>query len=482
MSSEQVNNANKGTAEDCRDRGSSMLRSGDYAGALKMLDKSLRLFPLPGVDKLRDQALNGLKAQQRQSSSANQNDSNRYSGNGASSGRSTTNGTSSNSNSSSSTSSKAPGEGTRKFTPEQEAGSKKIMQLSKKSHYEVLGVGRNAGANEIKKAYRKLQVKYHPDKNSAPTAEAACKAINTAYDVLTDPEKKSVYDQVGHENAEQAMNNGGGGGGGFPGGFGGGGFGGFPGGGGMRFSSTGDISPEDLFNLFFNGQAGGFRTQRGGGGHRSSRSEYFRHNDRGSRGQHTHSRQSSSRGSGNTDEEGGGKSTLFNLFQLLPILCFFLMSLSSWGTETHRLPYSISKTQYHPVRIETNLGGTMPGIPYYVTHDLYNLRNKGRLSKMDAFEIEKNVGKEYWQTLQTDCSKEKQRNAVSTIIYILTFVRVLIFIRILILMVALQVSHDFIDSSYLGTNNFSRSIRLSVFCTHHVYITAFHEQESPQKR
>lgn len=406
MSSEQVNNANKGTAEDCRDRGTSLFRSGDFAGALKMLEKSLRLFPLPGVDKLRDQALNGLKAQQQQSSGGNQS-----ANKGGNSSGTTSNGTTS---SNAGKSSKAPGGGTsRKFTPEQEAGSKKIMQLSKKSHYEVLGVGRNAGGNEIKKAYRKLQVKYHPDKNSAPTAEAACKAINTAYDVLTDPEKKSVYDQVGHENAEQAMNNGGGGGG-FPGGFGGGGFGGFPGGGGMRFSSTGDISPEDLFNLFFNGQSGGFRTQHGGGGgQRGSRSQYFRHNNRGSRASNENSRPSSSRGSGNAEEEGGGKSTLFNLFQLLPILMFFLMSLSSWGGETHRLPYSISKTQYHPVRIDTNLGGTMPGIPYFVTHDLYNLRNRGRLSKMDALEIEKNVGKEYWQNLQTDCSKEKQRNAVS---------------------------------------------------------------------
>jgi hypothetical protein len=89
----------------------------------------------------------------------------------------------------------------RQYTQEQEAGSKKIIALSKKSHYEVLCVPRNANENDIKKAYRKLALKFHPDKNSAPSSEAAFKAINAAMDTLSDKNKRDIYDQVGHDAA-----------------------------------------------------------------------------------------------------------------------------------------------------------------------------------------------------------------------------------------------------------------------------------------
>ncbi|HLD26439.1 MAG TPA: DnaJ C-terminal domain-containing protein [Patescibacteria group bacterium] len=66
-------------------------------------------------------------------------------------------------------------------------------------YYSILGVSRNAGADELKSAYRKLALKWHPDRNKTPEATEKFKTINQAYEVLSDTKKKSMYDQIGHE-------------------------------------------------------------------------------------------------------------------------------------------------------------------------------------------------------------------------------------------------------------------------------------------
>src|SRR6266540_4784215 len=72
--------------------------------------------------------------------------------------------------------------------------------MAQRDYYEVLGVTRTAPLEEIKKAYRKLALKYHPDKNSGDsTAEVKFKELSEAYEVLSDPEKRRLYDQYGHE-------------------------------------------------------------------------------------------------------------------------------------------------------------------------------------------------------------------------------------------------------------------------------------------
>ena len=75
---------------------------------------------------------------------------------------------------------------------------------AKRDYYEVLGISRSADAAAIKKAYRKLAKKYHPDNNAGnPAAEEKFKEIAEAYDVLSDPEKKKLYDQFGHAAFDQ---------------------------------------------------------------------------------------------------------------------------------------------------------------------------------------------------------------------------------------------------------------------------------------
>ena len=98
--------------------------------------------------------------------------------------------------------------------------------MSNQDYYETLGVARSATDDEIKKAYRKLAMKYHPDRNpDDKAAEEKFKEVQKAYDTLSDKEKRAMYDQYGHAAFEQGAGAGGFGGfGGFGGGFGGQGF------------------------------------------------------------------------------------------------------------------------------------------------------------------------------------------------------------------------------------------------------------------
>ncbi len=122
--------------------------------------------------------------------------------------------------------------------------------MSKRDYYEVLGVAKGAGADEIKKSYRKIAMQFHPDRNPGDkAAEEKFKEAAEAYDVLSTPDKKAQYDRFGHAGVGGAA---------------GGGFGGQ---GGMRmediFQNFGDVFGDDMFGSFFGGGGG-----RGGGGRR----------------------------------------------------------------------------------------------------------------------------------------------------------------------------------------------------------------------
>jgi molecular chaperone DnaJ len=122
----------------------------------------------------------------------------------------------------------------------------------KRDYYEILGVTKSAAADEIKKAYRKVAMQFHPDRNPGDkAAEEKFKEAAEAYEVLSDADKKAQYDRFGHAGVN------------------GNGRGGFGGGSGNMediFSQFGDIFGDDMFGSFFNG---GQRSSRGGGGSRA---------------------------------------------------------------------------------------------------------------------------------------------------------------------------------------------------------------------
>src|SRR6476660_7167084 len=113
---------------------------------------------------------------------------------------------------------------------------------TKRDYYEVLGVTRSASDDDIKKAYRKLALQYHPDRNKAPEATERFKEATEAYQVLSDAEKRSMYDRYGHSAVDRGQ------------------------GGTVDFSNFVGLSIEDLFESFFGtpgGRGARQRVQRG---------------------------------------------------------------------------------------------------------------------------------------------------------------------------------------------------------------------------
>jgi DnaJ family protein B protein 12 len=122
----------------------------------------------------------------------------------------------------------------KEFTQEEVQICRGILNAT--DYYEMLGVGRDAGEKELKKAFRKKAMKIHPDKNNAPKAIEAFQKINAAMACLSDPTKRRQYDQVGTAAAFEKKEQAGGGGGHH----------------GHHFQQE-FVNPEDIFNHFFFG-------------------------------------------------------------------------------------------------------------------------------------------------------------------------------------------------------------------------------------
>lgn len=133
-----------------------------------------------------------------------------------------------------------------------------------KDYYKILGLKRNASDDEIKKAYRKLALKFHPDKNKSPEAEEKFKEVAEAYEVLSDKKKKEIYDQYGEEGLKGSSGGGSGGGGSGP-----------------QFTYTFHGDPRATFTQFFgtDNPFENFFTMGGLGGHGGGPNLFFMDDD-----------------------------------------------------------------------------------------------------------------------------------------------------------------------------------------------------------
>lgn len=211
-----------------------------------------------------------------------------------------------------------PQRDSRPFTPEQAAEVKRIN--SQKDLYSVLGLARNADENQIKKAYKKMAIKVHPDKNSAPGSDEAFKQVSRAFSILSDPQKKAAYDQYGDDSDA-------------------------PNAGVQRRYYQEEFDPADIFNQVFGaGFTPGARVYTfGPGGFRQAG------------GRHHHQ---------TTDAE-----TRNSFLQLLPLLILLAMSLFNFPS-TPKAVFSLHKSgRYDVERTTDRMNNVVPGIPYFVESD-----------------------------------------------------------------------------------------------------------------
>lgn len=244
-----------------------------------------------------------------------------------------------------------------KATKEQEELVQRV--LKSKDFYDTLGVSIGATQDEIKKAYRKLALKLHPDKNHAKGAEEAFKVLATAFDCLNNSEKKTRYDASGRENPTQAP----------------------PRAYTQQYYSA-DVDAEQIFNMFFGGDFGppmnaqnhqrrfGLRRER----HRYQPQENNAHNTQ------------------------PGWATLIHI---LPVLFLFMATFMSGGQD--QSPFSLNRNYLYKDQILTERG-----VPYFV-HDVQNFVRQYPERSYQRHQIERQVDSSVRRHLQSECQEEKLR-------------------------------------------------------------------------
>jgi len=334
---------------------------GDREKAKRLAKKSIKLYP----SKLAQDLLNILEADSCYEDHQNQRQTN---GN-----HSHTNGDSARTSADSPDSSgprqrrpqeKQPEPEAGSYTPDQADAVKRVRKCN--DYYEILGVTKQATDSELKKSYRKMALQFHPDKNKAPGADEAFKAIGNAFAVLSDAEKRKQYDLYGPEQMQQSSSGGRRGRHGF-----------------YEHDPThgfeSDMTAEEIFNMFF---GGGFPGQ----------TVYVRRGDPTSRfrqGAHYQRHY-------NQAQENREGNNFAALIQLMPILIIIFMSVFSSFLVSDPL-YNLQPTaKYNVKRVTSNLR-----IPYYVK-DTFSSDFSGSLRKLES-----SIEDDYLNVLRQNCFREK---------------------------------------------------------------------------
>lgn len=279
----------------------------------------------------------------------------------------------------------------RSYTTAQIAAVNRVRKCRIDDYYSILDIETPSSEVEIRKSYRKLALIMHPDKNGAPGADEAFKMVSKAFQILSDGDKKRIYDATGRDPESRG---GGGAGGAGP----GAGFGASPFGraGGMHFE--GDISPEDLFNIFF---GGGGPTQFGGqfGGFGGPTGIRFQ-TPFGAFGQAAGA-QTRRRAA-----EGQNQFSASHLIELLPLLLLLglplLLSLFGDGNKESTVQFNFQKEgPYSEQRLTPRYH-----IPYYIKPVDGEKLTPRKLTKLDG-----DAEIQYVRTMKQRCNDEYEYKA-----------------------------------------------------------------------
>ncbi|KAJ2767416.1 Chaperone protein dnaJ [Coemansia nantahalensis] len=279
--------------------------------------------------------------------------------------------------------------GQRAYTTEQ-AQAVRTAMAAKNDYYKLLGVAATATDAELKKAYRKSALMFHPDKNTAPGADEAFKLVAHAFTVLSDGDKRAHYDRFGSDardtpagaHAQYARHS--------------------PFGGGARFRTMDDeISPEDLFNMFFGGNFGQFNVQFGPNGAFAQQ--------RGAR--FARAQQQQQQQQQQADRGGGLWSACLQLLPLvLLVVSFFASSLGTllFGGDTTPT-FAFERTAKYASSRTTNARN----VAYWVNPGEFTRAAFDR-SPSRLWQFERDVEAHYISRLQRLCRQEQdhKRNQV----------------------------------------------------------------------
>ncbi|XP_075215842.1 dnaJ homolog subfamily B member 12 [Lycorma delicatula] len=241
------------------------------------------------------------------------------------------------------------------YSKEQLESVKRIKKC--KDYYEVLGIDKEATDSDIRKAYKKLALQLHPDKNKAPGAAEAFKAIGNAVAVLTDPEKRKQYDLYGSDeeriSTKSSHSN------------------------YHEFNYTrgfeSDVTAEELFNMFF------------GGGFHSANNVYVRRgNGQWRRQQDTHAQ---------PQREANGYAVFLQVVPVLVLIAFSMMSSLLMSESVYSL---VQNQKFSVMRTTMHLR-----VPYYVKEN-FHLEYQGSMRRLEA-----SVEEEYMNNLRHSCYREK---------------------------------------------------------------------------
>jgi len=272
------------------------------------------------------------------------------------------------------------------YTPEMADVVKQVKKA--KDLYGVLGVARDADEDTIKRAYKKLALKVHPDKNTAPGSDEAFKRVGKANAILLDPNERANYDRFGEASEHSAASS--------------------RGGGGMHADAAArqyygrqreqEISPEDIFNAFFGqGAMGGIHGMQGARVfHGSNGRVHFQ------------------RGGAQPQQQQQQPAEMFNdnasfaqkLQGLMPLFLLFLFFASSMFGSTDEQYYALQQSRRHS-KMRTTIGwnNVAKGLPYFVTD---NVDMRLQSNQQLLYEVEINVQNDLKRIWSQNCRLEEQ--------------------------------------------------------------------------